>query len=135
MAITAKPKKRKSYNNGKDAERRQHKLHEQLAQFEDFKETILPAIRQDLKAGFTAKQLREKYSSLVQARMITDALTETDTGKAAQVGKDLIDRVEGKATEKKEVTHRFKDMSDKELDAVIKSEEEDLADLEDRFEQ
>lgn len=122
------------YNSNK-AEHEQHKLHRDLIAFDDFRSTILPALRKDLKSGMTPKQLREKYSALVQARLITDAMTTTDPKEAAQIGKDLIDRVEGKATEKKEVTHRFKDMSDKELDAILESEEADLKDMEERFDQ
>lgn len=106
-----------------------------LAEFEEFRETTLKAIRRDISKGMGAKQLREKYAAIVQGRLITDALTTDDTAKAALIGKDIIDRVEGKATEKKEVTHRFKDMKDEELDAIIQSEEADLEDMENRFEQ
>lgn len=110
-------------------------LSDKIADYEDFEENILPALKKDLKSGMTPKQLREKYSSIIQARQITSALTEKDTAKAGAAAKDILDRAEGKATEKKEVTHRFSEMSDKELDAVLKSEEDDLKDMESRFEQ
>lgn len=120
---------------GKAAEAERLRLHDRLAAFEDFESEILPALIKDLKAGMTPDQLRQKYDSIVQARAITTALTERDSGKAMTAVKDILDRTHGKATEKKEVTHRFKDMSDKELDAVIKSEEAELSDMEERFEQ
>lgn len=123
------------YNDGRPAEKRMTDFIQDLVEFEDFKETILPAIRKDVKSGMTAKQLREKYAALAQARLITDALMNPDAGKAAVAAKDIIDRAEGKAVERKETTHRFENMSDQELDALLASEEEDLAQMEDRFEQ
>lgn len=117
------------------AETQMHNLIRDLQAFETFKETILPAIRKDLTNGFTAKQLREKYAALVQARQITTALSSEDAGLAASVSKDVIDRVDGRATEKKVVEHKFSELSNEELDAIIKSEQEDLADMESRFDQ
>lgn len=108
-------------------------LLKEVSQFEEFKATILPAMQKDLKKGMGAKELRAKYAALLQARVITDALTTKDAGKAALIAKDLLDRVEGKATEKKEVVHKFQDMKDEEIDAVLKSEIEELEDMEQRF--
>lgn len=104
-----------------------------LAEFEDFRETLLPAIRKDLKKGLTAQQIQAKYAAYAQARLVQIALMETDSGKASAAAKDILDRTHGRATEKKEVTHRFKDLTDAELDAVLQSEEADLDSMEDRF--
>jgi hypothetical protein len=131
----AKPRNKPKRLNSHGAEMKHSALHKQLVAFEDFQTNILPALQRDVTAGLTAKQMREKYTAVVQARLITDVLMTQDPKEAATIGKDLIDRVEGKATEKKEVTHRFSEMSDKELDAVLKSEEEDLVAMEKRFEQ
>ncbi len=111
------------------------KLQKNLAAFEEFQGTILPDLQKDLKKGMTPAQIREKYVALLQARIITDALRTEDPAKALAVAKDLMDRVEGRATEKKEVTHKFKDMKEEELDAILKSEIEELNDMEGRFEQ
>lgn len=114
---------------------KQNDLHKQLAAFEEFKTEILPALQRDVASGMNPKQLREKYAALAQARLITDALTQEDAGKAAVAAKDILDRSEGKAKEKIEHTHKYKDMKDEELDAILKSELDDLADMENRFEQ
>ncbi len=116
------------------AEKKQDKLHKNLAEFEDY-QTILKTIRQDIKKGMTQKELAVKYAPLAQARVISEMLTTDNPTAALAAAKDLLDRVEGKATEKKEVTHRFKEMSDKELNAILKSEEDDLKDMEERFDQ
>lgn len=129
-------------NKGKLAEAKAHRVQDSVAHlvqdlvdFEDFKSTVLPAIRRDITAGMTAKELREKYSALVQARLLTEALTSQDSKSAITAAKDITDRVDGRATEKKEVTHKFDKLSDEELDAVIKSEEADLDDMSKRFNQ
>jgi hypothetical protein len=125
---------RNDSKTGDQAEYRASKVHRDLAQFEDY-QTILKTIRDDIKKGLTPKQLREKYAPLAQARVISDMLTSDDAGKALAAAKDVLDRIEGKATEKKEVSHRFADVSDKELDAILKSEEDDLEAMSERFEQ
>lgn len=140
MRNRARPGRRSQFDrnrqkNSHAAEMKQDKLHSAIADYEEFKQTILPAIQKDLKAGFNAKQIREKYAAILQAKMITNAMTTFDVKDSTAISKDVIDRVEGKATEKKEVSHRFADMSDKELDAVLKSEEEDLENMEERFDQ
>lgn len=106
-----------------------------LAEFEEFRATTLKAIRNDIKRGMSAAKIREKYTAILQGRLITDALTTDDPAKALAIAKDVIDRTEGRAQEKKEVTHRFKDMHEKELDALLKSEEEDLEAMQERFKQ
>lgn len=140
MRNRAKPNRR-AENAGKRSrysaaagEHKQHKLHRDLAEFEDY-QTILKTIRKDIKAGMTQKELAQKYAPLAQARVISEMLTTDNPQAALAAAKDLLDRVEGKATEKKEITHRFKDMADAELDAILESEEKDLKETESRFKQ
>jgi hypothetical protein len=106
---------------------------DQLTAFEDFQGNILPALQEDVKRGMAPAELRKKYASLVQARIITAALANPDDGKALAAATDLINRVEGKPTEKKEIKHTLESLSDTELDAVLNSEIEELEDMEERF--
>lgn len=134
MKNGARPRRRGGIaRNGHQEEMKQVKLHQELSQFEEY-QTILKSIRKDIKNGMTEKQLQQKYAPLAQARIISEMLTNENGAAALAAAKDLLDRVNGKATEKKEVSHRFADMSDTELDAVLKSEEADLQDMEQRFE-
>ncbi len=114
-------------------ERIKSKVHEDLAEFEQYKADVLKSIRKDIRNKLSARQIREKYLAILQGRLITDALTTEDVKEATTIIKDVADRVEGKATEKKEVTHRFSGMSDKELDAILQSEEKELEDMAQRF--
>lgn len=133
----ARPKSgptRRRAKTGGIAETKMTSLVQDLVEFEDFKEKILPAIKKDLMSGMSAKELREKYSAIVQARQITTAIASQDEGRASAAAKDIIDRSEGKATERKEVTHRYAELKDEELDAILQSEEEELRHMEEHFE-
>lgn len=124
----AKPKRKRPRFSGKPEQDEVATLIDNLTAFEDFTNSILPALRKDIKAGLTPEELRKKYAAIVQARTITTAIT-SDDGRAMTAAKDILDRSEGRPTEKKEITHRYAEMKDEELDAILQSEEEDLQHL------
>jgi ABC-type branched-subunit amino acid transport system ATPase component len=84
------------------------------------KVTVLPElfdlIRDD---SISVEEMFRRYEKIVAARMITIALTEDNANKMTSVSKDILDRVQGKAVEKKDSKHRLEKVSDKELDAVL----------------
>jgi ethanolamine utilization protein EutQ (cupin superfamily) len=101
-----------------------------LAEFQQYRATVLESIRKDLAAGMSTEQLLKKYESQAMARVISVALTEADSSKALAAAKDIIDRSKGKAAENKTVKHKFDDVEDAQLDALIaakllEDEEED----------
>ncbi len=115
--------------------RRAAQLVDDVAEFTQYRAEVLRKIRQDIRQGMSAKEIRKKYAAILQGRMITDALTTEDPDTASRIAKDVIDRVEGKATEKKEVTHKFSELTDQELDSVLESEDAELKEMEAKFEQ
>lgn len=121
MKINEKKKQQLPDDGNNVVENDMAEMLDALTEFEDFRATVLPAIQKDLKAGLSAPQLRDKYLALIQARQITDILT-APPGEAADPAQKVIDRVEGRATEKKEVKHRFADLPDEQLDAILLSE-------------
>jgi len=98
------------------------KLHDELAAFEEFKEEVLPMLRKDLKNKLSPSQIRKKYLSYLTARQVTIGLTARDEAKSLAAIKDVFDREEGKAKESKDVTHRFEDLPDDQLDALVLSQ-------------
>lgn len=106
-----------------------------LQKFEDFEANVLPALQEDVKKGLSPLELQDKYAALVTARAITGALKDKSGGMAQSLSKDMLDRKHGKSVERKEVKHTLESLSEAELDSLIKSEEEDLENLEGRFEQ
>jgi glucuronate isomerase len=97
-----------------------------LAEFEEFAEKILPAIRRDLTSGMTETQILEKYKALAAASVAT-LTTKLDTPAVAlAAARDILDRTGGKAVERRQVEHRLGKLPEKELDAVIYTELEKL---------
>lgn len=94
---------------------------DELAAFQEFKAEFLPQIRADLRAKKSAREIMQKYSAMAAARMVMVALTAADPTKAASAAKDIMDRAEGKATEKVEVQHKYGELKDDELDALLES--------------
>lgn len=99
-----------------------------LSDFEAFREEILPALQADLKKGTPAKDIIEKYQAHAVARLVTTMLREKDATKAMAAAKDLLDRGQGKATEKKEVKHKYENLSDEQIDALLASKFEEVED-------
>lgn len=103
---------------------------DKLADFQEFQAEILPALRNDLKAGFTAQELYEKYQALAAARTISIVMQDKDSAKALAASKDILDRTLGKAKERTEVTHKLERLPDEQLDSLLLSELESLNVLE-----
>lgn len=111
------------------------KLARDLADFEAFRNELLPMLRRDVLDDLPPDKMREKYKSYAQAREIMEALTNPDPKVALQAIQNMQNRVEGKPTEKVEHTHKFDNLTDEELDAILQSEEQELQDMKGRFEQ
>jgi len=101
-------------------------LLDDLDQFEQYRKDVLKQIRDDLKRGLSADQIRDKYKPLVQARITTMALTSKDEKSALSAAKDIIDREDGRPTERKEITTHFDKMPDEQIQATLETELKDL---------
>lgn len=123
----AKPTKRKIVRNNNAGEiLRAGNVHETLAQFEEFQAEILPALRNDMSSGMTAEELYKKYQALAAARGISIALGEANSATALSAVREILDRTQGKATENKQVEHKFSKMKDEEIDAVLITQLDEL---------
>lgn len=96
-----------------------------LEAFEKFRKDILPALQEAVLKGTKAEDIMKQYASHAAARTVTIALTEVDPGKALNAAKDILDRAQGKAIERKEFKHKLQDLTDQQLDALLLSEEDD----------
>lgn len=108
-------------------EHRMAGLLDDLREFEQYREDVLPEIRRMLKEGASAEKILERFSNMAAARAVTIALTEEDSSKALAAIKDVIDRSQGKAVERKEVKHQFSELKDEELDALLESKLKEAA--------
>lgn len=94
---------------------------DELAVYDDLFSGVLHSLKEDIRNGLDAVAIAKKYSTLAQARVVTTALTDEDSGKALAASQDILNRAYGKATERKEIKHALADSSEEELDAVIAS--------------
>lgn len=98
---------------------------DELSEFEKFREEILPALRKDLGSGLTAQEVYDKYQAHAAARGITIAMTSTKESSALVAIKDILDRTQGKAIERKIVAGKFDGLSDQDLRALVMTEIDD----------
>lgn len=101
-------------------------LVDRVSEFEKFEREVMPALRESVAKGEAPTSMRKKYLSHATARLITEALTNPDATKALAAIKEIFDREEGKAVEKKAVEHRLGKLPEKELDALLISTIDDL---------
>lgn len=102
---------------------------DELAKFQQWKKEVLPALQKDVASGVPAKDMMAKYEAALTARLISLAMLEEKASSAIVAIKDLLDRVQGKAVETKEITHRLGKLSQEELDAMLKTKLKDLTDV------
>lgn len=90
-----------------------------IAEFEKFKEEFLPMLRKDMFSDMTAQEIYEKYSKLAAGKGVMTALFEPDPAKAIPMIKDILDRTQGKPVQREEITNKYENLKDEELDAMI----------------
>lgn len=129
MVIKMKPKANRKGRIGSNYQNEAQTvgLIDELAEFEEFKLSILKKLRRALVAGAKAEEIFMLVQAEAAARMATFALTELEPVKAMAAIKDILDRTQGKAIERKHITATYEDTSDEELDRLLKNEEEELA--------
>jgi hypothetical protein len=114
----------------KDGQRTQHAMAakiDKIQKFEDWEEAILPKIQQMMKDGKSSKEIIEFGKSLAAARTVKEILNP-DASKALAASKDVLDRADGKAKETRETIHKFGELPEKELDALIESGLQEITD-------
>jgi len=100
-----------------------------LALYDDLFNGALKGLKEDIARGMDAISLAKKYAALAQARIVTTALTEQDSGKALVASQDIVNRAHGRPIERKELRHALAESSDSELDAIINSKMAQLGSL------
>lgn len=113
---------KKIKKRGEATEFKMAKTIDQLSQFEEFQNEILPFLKKALKEGATAEDIYARAQALAAARTVSIAATEQDSTKAMAAIRDILDRTQGKAKERTEVEHKYSKLKDEELDALLLSE-------------
>lgn len=125
----ARPKtNRKMAHTGGPQQKKMANLVDDLMEFEEFRNEVLPMLRKDLKAGTPPEELQKKYLALLTAREITVGLTAKPETALVAI-KNIKDRAEGKAVERRVTVNKYDTLPDEQLDAALLSEEEELKNL------
>jgi hypothetical protein len=117
--MAGKPRKHDKRNRSRRADYAKEKLMEKLALFEEFEQEFLPQLKDLLKNGADSAKMRGEMAPILTAKLLSMAITEKDAGKALAIIRDQLDRAEGKAKERSEVEHKFSNLKDEELDALL----------------
>lgn len=113
-----RPKANKKNKLGHGVERDMLDAIDDRVMYEKFKTEILPALRKDLASGMKAEDIIKKYEAHAAAALITSLANPNQALAAAE---KILDRSQGKPTQRTESTHRFEKLKDEELDALLKS--------------
>lgn len=92
-----------------------------LSLLDQIKAEILPKIQKDLLEGISAAEILQKYQAYAAGRLVSNMVMDTDSGKSTAAAKEVLDRTMGKAVEKRETTHKYADLTEEELDALVAS--------------
>jgi hypothetical protein len=98
--------------------------HDQFKKYQEMFKKLLTMVG----AGATADELRREFGPAITARAIAMAATTDDGRLFSTLMKDLVDRTEGRAVERREVSHQFQNLTDEELNNVLASELDGLTD-------
>lgn len=102
-----------------------------LSEFESFRKDLLPKLRDAIKQGKKTPEILELAKAMSAARLAAIAVFEPDNKVALTAVRDLLDRLDGKATENKKVQHVLADAREQEVDAVLLTALSDLEASED----
>lgn len=99
-----------------------------LSEYEEFQQKVAPRLRKAVAENWSVEKIYKEFGAYVAARMVTTALIEDDSGKSIQAAREVLDRGLGKPKERIESTHKYEKLSDDELDNLLKSTLQEVAD-------
>ena len=117
--FTARPRSNQPAVNPRGEEERMVEALDELALFEEYRATMLPKLREQVERGASTKEILGTAQAAAVARLASMAVLENDPKIALVAIKELLERTDGKVTEKKEVTHAMAKLKDEELDALV----------------
>lgn len=105
----------------KNTEERAMDLIEDLREFEQFKQEVLPMLRDAVAKKKPSEEIFELVRAHSAAKLATIALLEKDSQKAMQAIDKILQRTDGPVVQKSETEHRFGRLKDEQLVALLKT--------------
>lgn len=104
-------------------EARSNALVDRVALFEAFEANVMPILKDAMLESADPKKVMAIGKTAAAIQLVLKA----QSGDLAAI-KDLLDRTEGKAIERKQIAHAMKDVKTEQLDALLLSALEDVSD-------
>jgi phosphotransferase system HPr-like phosphotransfer protein len=120
------PSGKKSGRNRSSSDHFMTKNLDDLAKYEEFCSEVLPKLRDALVKGQSAEDIYKMAAGAAAARNVTIALTSQDEGKALTAIKDILDREQGKARERLDITGKLEKLPEEQLDAALETKLRDM---------
>lgn len=117
--LAARPASRREAFTVNQNEERTVAAIDDLALFEDLQKSLIPELRKAINAGKDTKDILQIGKAAALARLVSLATMNADDKTALSAVKELLDRLEGKVTEKKELTHKLAKLEESEVDALL----------------
>lgn len=108
---------------GNSAESAMVRALDTLADYDQYTTEVLPVLRKAIAEGWEASKIEAHplVKAALVARKLSIALSDKNPAVALTAIKDTLDRIEGKAVERKDIKLNLESASDEELDARLKS--------------
>ena len=90
-----------------------------LALFQEMRATLLPQLRAAVESGKSSAEIMEIGRAMAVARLVSMAALEPEANLGAI--KEILERIHGKVTDKREIVHPMSKLKDEELDALLLS--------------
>jgi ABC-type transporter Mla subunit MlaD len=119
--FTAKPASNSEDPSVNEEERGLIETLDELALFQDLRADLLPELKKLIEGRAPTKDILQAARAAAVARLASLAVMDEDSKTALSAIKELLDRTEGKVSEKREVTHALAKLKDEELDALVMS--------------
>lgn len=116
---TARPKSNPRLPDPHRGEAQMARAIDALAEFEEYQTEILPILKQMVKSKATSTEMIEQARPLLVAKLVSIAMSSEDEGRRASMALALLDRIDGKPVERKQVVHAMAKLKDEELDAML----------------
>lgn len=101
-------------------EERMARMMDDVAEFEEFRQSLLPKLRRAVLEGWSADKIRREVGPHVAARVASMALLgPARSGITMKAAQDTLDRLEGKPIQRQETLHHHTQMTKKELAALV----------------
>lgn len=102
------------------ADKKMASLIDEIDEFENYKKSLLPKLRQMVEAEAAPEEILKTVQSMAAAKLGT-MIARTDSKQTLAAIIEVLNRTVGKPTEKVESTHKFEKLKENELDALIES--------------